>query len=278
MKKINRTIPLLIFSLILIGSVQAFAADERNPTSITKEDFLFYFTLGAVAFILLTVVYMWSTLKTFLAHVKYEQADIAKKEASVWSGLTDAVPIEEEEEILFHHEYDGIRELDNNLPPWWVAMFYATIIFSFAYLGYYHLYDGDLQEEEYKNEIALAEVEKAKFLKSKEGSIDENTVELLTDNAKIESGKSLFVQNCAACHGQLGEGGVGPNLADEYWIHGGGIKDIFKSIKYGIPQKGMISWKSQLSAGQIQEVSSFIVSIKGSNPPNGKEPQGELVK
>jgi cytochrome c oxidase cbb3-type subunit 3 len=106
--------------------------------------------------------------------------------------------------------------------------------------------------------------------------IDENSVELSLDAGDIASGKEIFITKCAACHGQQGEGGVGPNFADKYWIHGGDINSLFKTIKYGVPSKGMISWQSQLSPKEMQQVSSFIITLEGTNPPNQKEPQGEL--
>jgi cytochrome c oxidase cbb3-type subunit 3 len=135
-----------------------------------------------------------------------------------------------------------------------------------------------LQIEEYNIEMANAELEKSKYLATQANSVDESTVTLLT-GADIESGKTIFAEKCVACHAASGgsmPGGVGPNLTDEYWIHGGDIKDVFKTIKYGWPEKGMISWQDQLSPLQIAQLSSFILSLKGTNPPNAKEPQGEL--
>ncbi|MBA3902031.1 MAG: c-type cytochrome [Bacteroidetes bacterium] len=190
--------------------------------------------------------------------------------------LTDAKPIEQEADILLDHEYDGIHELDNNLPPWWKYGFYATIIFSVIYMVRFHVTGhGDLQEVEYQKEMAMAEVQKAEFMKLAANNVDESSVTYLEDAASLSAGKSIYMQNCAACHGGSGEGGVGPNLTDEYWMHGGSVNDVFKLIKYGVPQKGMIAWQTQLSPIQIQEVTSFILSIQGTNPPNAKEPQGE---
>src|SRR6478735_8271351 len=105
--------------------------------------------------------------------------------------------------------------------------------------------------------------------------VDENSVKLLTAKDKLQSGEAIYQKNCVACHGKLGEGGVGPNLTDAYWLHGGDIQSVFKTIKYGVPSKGMIPWQTQLSPAQIQEVASYINTFKGTNPPNGKAPQGE---
>ncbi len=191
--------------------------------------------------------------------------------------LTDAVPIEREAEILTDHEYDGIKELDNNLPPWWKYGFYFTIVFSVVYLFDYHvLRTSPLSGQEYAQQITEAEAAKKERLKTKAAGVDESSVVLLSDAAALASGKEIYDGNCASCHGGRGEGLVGPNLTDAYWLHGGGIQNIFKIIKYGVPAKGMIAWQSQLSPEAIQKVASYIESLKNSNPANAKAPQGEL--
>ena len=183
------------------------------------------------------------------------------------------------EAVMTDHEYDGIRELDNNLPPWWKYGFYFTIVFAVIYLINYHVTrTAPLQLQEYKQEMAEAEVSKSKQLKTESAGVDENTVTELNDPALIASGLEIFKGNCASCHGQNGEGGVGPNLTDEYWLHGGGIKNVFKVIKYGVPEKGMISWQQSLKPEAIQKVASYILTLHGSKPANAKEPQGEIWK
>ncbi|WP_435355640.1 cbb3-type cytochrome c oxidase N-terminal domain-containing protein [Emticicia sp. SJ17W-69] len=194
-----------------------------------------------------------------------------------WKSLTGAVPLEKEEVILLNHNYDGIRELDNHLPPWWKYLFYATIVFAIIYMLDYHVWKSSpLQEDEYQQEVAVAQKQIEEFQAKNANSIDENSVKLLaTDSKVVAKGKEIFTGKCVACHGALGEGGVGPNLTDEYWLHGGTIKDIFKTIKNGVPEKGMISWKATLKPNEIQDVSNYIVSLAGTNPPNGKAPQGD---
>ncbi len=188
----------------------------------------------------------------------------------------NAVPVEREREIMTDHEYDGIIELDNDLPPWWKAMFYISIAFSVVYLLYFHVFDaGSLQGEEYEQEMAEAKAEVDAYLATSENNIDESNVSFVAVEERLDNGKTLFVQKCSPCHGQAGEGGVGPNLTDVYWIHGGSVSDIFKTIKYGVPAKGMIPWQSQLSPVEMQDISSYIITLEGSDPPNGKEPQGE---
>jgi len=159
----------------------------------------------------------------------------------------DLVPVEKEKDILLNHDYDGIRELDNVLPPWWVAMFWICVIYGFGYLGYYHVWDyGQTQREEYVAEVKYAEEQAAKFLSRQVDQVDENNVAMVEDEGKLSIGEAVYLGNCAACHGQQGEGGIGPNLTDKYWIHGGSVGDLFKTIKYGVPAKGMIAWKSHL--------------------------------
>ncbi len=194
----------------------------------------------------------------------------------VYQRLMGGVPIAQEEDILLDHDYDGIKELDNNLPPWWKWGFYATIVFAFVYLiGYHVTGTGKLQLEEYNDELAMAAKAKEERMKNSAENITEDNVTMLTDAGAIEKGKEIFTKNCAACHGPDGGGMVGPNLTDAYWLHGGGIKNIFKTVTYGVPAKGMISWQSQLSPKQIQEVSSFVWSLQGTKPAAPKEQEGE---
>jgi cytochrome c oxidase cbb3-type subunit III len=204
------------------------------------------------------------------------------EEVSWWTKfiakMSDAVPIEEEDKVMTDHSYDGIHELDNSMPPWWLYGFYFTILFGIGYVVYYHVLDGSLQEREFLEEMAQAKEDVALYLATLENSIDESNVEQLSDQAEIADGQAIFTQYCVACHGANGEGGVGPNLTDKYWLHGGDVKDIFKTIKYGVPAKGMISWQNQLSPKDIQLVSSFILTLEGTNPENAKEPQGDLYE
>lgn len=191
----------------------------------------------------------------------------------------DPVPVEREGDILLHHDYDGIRELDNHLPPWWVNMFILTIIWAVGYMWYYHWGGAGLnQAEQYKKEVEKAQKEIAVALAGKAEAIDESNVVALTESGALGEGELIYKNACAACHGTNGEGTVGPNLTDENWIHGGGIKNIFKTVKYGVPEKGMIAWASQLQPADMQKVSSYILSLGGTNPANPKAPQGEIWK
>ena len=189
--------------------------------------------------------------------------------------MTRSVPVEKEKDVMLDHNYDGIRELDNQLPPWWVWGFYITIIFAFVYLINYHIAgSGKLQYAEYDEEIQIANAAKEARLKNDANYVTEANVVRLSEAGDLAQGKDIFTKFCVACHGNDGQGNVGPNLTDKFWIHGGGIKNVFATITNGVPAKGMISWKSQLSPKQIQLVGSYILSLEGSNPAGAKEPQG----
>jgi len=184
--------------------------------------------------------------------------------------------MEMERKLVMDHAYDGIQELDNPTPPWFMFLFYSTIGFAVIYGAVYHgIGNGRIMENEYIAQVKEAEIQREAYLKKFASSINETNVKLVSDAAKLSDGKKVYDANCVACHGSLGEGKVGPNLTDAYWIHGSGIKKVFRTITEGVPEKGMIAWKKQLNPLQIQLVSSYIISLKGSNPPNPKAPQGE---
>ncbi len=195
----------------------------------------------------------------------------------LWQRFLGGVPVSEEKDLLLDHNYDGIQELDNKLPPWWLGMFYASIIFAPIYMYVYHGSDlGMSSAEEYEQEMEIAAQDIEAFLATQPDLIDETNVELLTEASDIAAGEAIYKLQCVVCHGQFGEGTVGPNFTDEYWVHGGDIKDLFRTIKYGVPEKGMISWSSQLRATEMQQVASFILTFQGTDPPNQKDPEGEL--
>lgn len=191
----------------------------------------------------------------------------------------DAKEIEEESDILLDHSYDGIKELDNNLPPWWLYGFYLTIIFAGAYLSYYHIFDGDNQTVEFEKEMAAAKIEVEAYKATAKDLIDANTVTLLTEVNDLKKGKAIFETNCAVCHLADGGGSIGPNLTDENWILGGGIKNVFTTISEGGREgKGMIPWKTSLKPSEIQEVASYVLSLQGTSPATPKAPEGDVWK
>lgn len=186
--------------------------------------------------------------------------------------------IEGLDDNILDHDYDGILELDNSLPPWWLYMFYGTIIFSIVYCVNFFSMGAYMQQDELNAENTEAEASIAKYKEKYGKDIDENNVTLLVDAEMLNAGKEIYTKNCVACHAANGGGGVGPNLTDNYWLHGNDIKDIFKVVKNGVPEKGMIPWETQLNPEQIQQVSSYILTeFKGKNVEGGKEPQGDEV-
>lgn len=193
--------------------------------------------------------------------------------------LTKSEPMETEEDVMLNHDYDGIRELDNKLPPWWVYLFYATIVFSVIYLGRYHMFGGPDQEQELAIELEEARLAIEEYKRTAPDVIDENTVEALTESADLAKGKSTFEMYCAACHRTDGGGQTGPNLTDNYWILGGDIVAIYKTIYHGGRDgKGMVAWKSNLKPTEILQVASYVLTLQGSNPVDPKAPEGDLIE
>ncbi|WP_027395785.1 cbb3-type cytochrome c oxidase N-terminal domain-containing protein [Aquimarina latercula] len=191
--------------------------------------------------------------------------------------LVDSTPVEEEDEIILDHNYDGIKELDNNLPPWWVYGFYATILFGVIYLVRFHVFNDYNQTEEYETEVAEALIAIEAYKKTAKDLVDINTVTLLTDAADINAGKAIFTSNCVACHKADGGGGIGPNLTDPNWILGGGIKNVFKTISEGGRDgKGMVAWKQTLKPAEMAQVASYVITLGGTTPAEPKEAQGEI--
>jgi cytochrome c oxidase cbb3-type subunit 3 len=293
MKTFFKYIPVLFLSLATMSTGAAQASDTSGGFFA---DNVVEITLGVTTvvsvIVLLVLFVVLNVLRTFvkLQHEEKliaqgispeEAAEQAASESSLWhkmmKAMTKSVPIEQEDDVLTDHEYDGIRELDNRLPPWWTALFYVTIIFAVIYLLHYQvLQTGPTQDEEYEMQMAEAAEQIKAYQASLSLSIDETNVEVTDDPTALAEGEQIFTSQCAACHANDGGGGVGPNMTDEYWIHGGDIKDIFSTIKYGVPQKGMISWQSQLTPSQMQNVGSYILTLQGTTPANPKEPQGEL--
>lgn len=183
----------------------------------------------------------------------------------------------EPETILMDHDYDGIQELDNHLPPWWKYLFYLTVVFGVVYVLVYHVFGTmPLQEKEYQLAMEEAAREAEMRLANVEiADIDESNVEFVSDDAALTEGATLFNRHCVVCHGGAGEGGIGPNLTDPFWIHGGEVSEIFTVIKYGVQEKGMIPWQTTLNPEQMQNVTSYIITLEGTNPPNAKAPEGQ---
>ena len=277
MKTLRTTAAVLLVGLLPLPA-HAQAADYWQKQI---QDPMFWALVIVGAFLLMALAAVNKALNTIrdITNPKAaeERAQAPAVTSSIMQALTDAVPVEREAEVMTDHEYDGIKELDNNLPPWWVWGFAFTIFWGIYYLMDYHvLKTSPLSGEEYAQEMAAAKASIDAYLATAADLVDENTVVALTDDAGLTAGNKIFQANCAACHMADGGGSVGPNLTDAYWKHGGSINDVFKVIKNGVVEKGMISWKEQLSPSQMQQVASYILSLQGTTPTNPKAPEGDL--
>ena len=194
--------------------------------------------------------------------------------------MTKATEIENEEDIMLDHDYDGIKELDNVLPPWWLIGFYITVAISiFYYTQVFFNSEKYSQEKEYATEVAEGKDAVEQYKKEHPELFNDENIVLLTDAADIERGKKLFTEKtCIACHMPDLGGGIGPNLTDNHWVLGGGIKNIFNTIsKGGRPGKGMIAWENTISREERQLLASYIISMQGSTPANPKPAEGDIV-
>jgi len=283
---------LIMIAGLIALSIPAFAEDEVKK-ELSSADVYNYLGFGIIILMVaLFLVVMLVLLRTFrtLARVllkdqgltnaeieeKINPAKQKKAKGEIWQKLLSLKPMSAEKDLLIDHEYDGIQELDNPTPAWFMYLFYATIVFAVGYIMIYHVFSvGQLQDAEYKTEMAQAEIEKKIYLSKSANLVDENSVKIETDAGMLAEGKTVFKASCSPCHGDNGQGLVGPNLTDEYWLHGGKINDVFKTIKYGVQAKGMPTWEKSLTPKQIANVANYILTLQGSHPAGAKEPQGD---
>ncbi len=263
---------LFLFVTLFSSSLTTISAQTTQPEGIPESYIhlmlMLFFGITFIAFALLLYLGMGEERKM----PQLPAFDFLKV---IKDKLTGAVPIEQEDEILLEDDFDGIKELDNKIPPWFNLLFLITVVIAVIYmLNFYVFKTGKLQYQEYQEEMREAAIQKAELIKSG-AFINENTVARLTDEFSLSIGENIFKANCVPCHGPEAGGVIGPNLTDDYWIHGGGIKNIFHTITYGVPAKGMISWQMQLNSKQIQEVASYVMSLHGTHPANPKPPQGD---
>lgn len=244
------------------------------------------FVFITIVLVLIVALYMIRIINILTAQAEKERATklgIAYVPRPSWwnrfnKSMSAAVPVEQEQSIELDHNYDGIKELDNHLPPWWKWLFIATVVWSGIYIFVYHFSDSlPLQTEEYQTEFAEAEEKASQAAASKpESVIDENTLVYSSDEAILTNGRSVFTINCVACHKADGGGNaIGPNLTDAYWLHGGDLKSIFSTVKNGIVEKGMPAWGKAMSPKDVRDVTFYVMSLQGSNPPDAKAAQGE---
>lgn len=277
-------VPVLFF--IIFGLMEYFIDSGEKPAFITYP--ITQFFLFMVLLLLIAIELILKSIENIMFQTLSEEAKArylaARKQPGTWSWggrvyqkLTASRPIAEEGEIVLDHDYDGIKELDNRLPPWWIYLFYGTIIFGAIYLVRFHIYGDYTQQEEFEQEMAEARQAVEEYKKTAKDLIDASTVELLTDASDLSAGENIFNTTCAVCHKNDGGGSIGPNLTDDYWILGGGIKNIFNTISEGGRDgKGMVAWKTTLKPGEIAQVASYVISLHGTNPPDAKAPEGDL--
>lgn len=207
----------------------------------------------------------------------HKTTKLEEKTQAILKKMTRSKSIEREGEIELDHVYDGIRELDNKLPPWWVYSFYASIIFAVIYMVRFHVYNDYTQDEEYLMEVAEAERSIEEYKRTAKDLINFETVTLLTEQSDLDAGKGVYNTSCVACHKADGGGGIGPNLTDEHWILGGGIKNIYKTISEGGRSgKGMVAWKNDLKPLEMQQAASYVISLYGTSPASPKDPEGDI--
>ncbi len=282
-----------VLPLIALMLVSSLAHAQQTPTQQAVQVTPNYGGMDASAFWLMTTVLITEVLviigllifiRNMLAELMPEKEGVQSAAFKKWwtkmdkKLFTKAVPVEKEKDILLDHDYDGIRELDNSLPPWWKYGFVITIAFAFLYLFNFHVLGyGKDPDEEYIAEMADAAVAKELYEAKNADKVDEADIKMPDANG-LAAGKEIFTTVCWACHGKQGEGGAGPNLTDNYWLHKGSISDVYQSIKHGYPDKGMQAWEKNYSPKEINNLAGYIKTLKGTNPPNGKLSQGELFE
>jgi cytochrome c oxidase cbb3-type subunit III len=268
----------MILLLVFLGLTgTSFGAEPlENPTfeiPFSNEAFWIWITFDL--FLVFFILFMLNTMNSLVKNVVP-----MKKRKPFWAkwstALTDATPIDSEASILLDHDYDGIKELDNNLPPWWKYGFYLTIVWAVVYFSYYMFFGGPLQEEQYLTSMAEGEAEVAQYIADHPELVTAENVELMTDEKSLAEGRTIFTERCVVCHMEGGRGGVGPNLTDENWIYDGDIRGVFTTVSEGA-QNGMIAWKTQLNAREIQSVSSYLLQLEPILPPVGQEPKGDNI-
>jgi len=277
-------VPVVFF--IIFGAVEFFIDSGEQPAFIKHPAVILFLLL--ILLILIAIEIIVSALENIMLHKLDDEAKaifLAEKEKSfkftwlkeTYQNLLGQTPIEDEAEIILDHNYDGIKELDNNLPPWWIYGFYASIVFAAVYLLRYHVFSGPTQIDELETELADARIAIETYKKTTKNLVDINTVTQLTEAADLSAGKTIFESNCVACHMADGGGGIGPNLTDPNWILGGDIKSIFKTVSEGGRSgKGMIAWKQQLKPLEMAQVSSYVLTFEGTTPANPKVPEGDV--
>jgi cytochrome c oxidase cbb3-type subunit 3 len=273
----------LLIAGLLLGAapLQAQATSAGNTEIVSKLSDTSLYALISVLIVELGIIfYLLINLRALLSKEKKvtPKAKPSFSFSAWWEKVNRFKPVQEESNIDLGHDYDGIRELDNRLPPWWLYGFYACIVFAVIYLYRFHVsHAAPSSEEEYQLAVTQATADKEAYLAKAANQVDEKTVVYQPSPDILAGGQKLFSTACTPCHLADGGGSVGPNLTDDYWIHGNTIQDIFKTIKYGYPEKGMKSWQEDYTPAQMSQMASYVKSLQGTHPAKPKEPQGVLV-
>lgn len=278
----------LIFAIVF-GAMEYFIDSGDQPAFIKYPMVLLF--LGVFLFLLIAIEIVVSAVDKVTYHLLTDEQKKQLDEAqslpftesafyqNIMKKLTRSKEIEQEADVMLDHNYDGIRELDNVLPPWWVYLFYSCIIFAGIYLVRYEILGADNQAQEFDREVAEAKIAVDEYNKTAPDQMNKEKVTLLTDATSIAAGKTIFLANCVACHRPDAGGQIGPNLTDDMWINGGGIKNVFNTImEGGRDGKGMVSWKATIKPSDIQKVASYVLSLQGSKPVNPKPTEPEAKK
>lgn len=284
--KSSKILPAIIITGLLLAGQTSFAQDAAATAVKELPNYgglsanTFYMFVTVIVIEVIAILFLVFSISRIQAELLPKKAAVAKGEGW-WAGLdkkifTKAVAVEREADILLDHDYDGIKELDNALPPWWKYGFYFTIVVAFIYLLNFHVMgNGKNPTEEYAAEMEDARIQKEAFESTNKDKIDEKNVPM-ADAAGLAAAKEIFNTKCWTCHGKLGEGGAGPNLTDNYWLHKGSLNDIYNTIKVGYADKGMQSWANDFTPKQMSFLASYVKTLKGTNPPNPKAAQGDL--
>lgn len=285
MNTFNSYLRILFFLTLAYILCEVLITSDEYPTALLNPMVLA--VLGLFALILVALETILGAIQGIASQLITEEqrARLAKeKEAQKAHQLSNKIRkfllgskrLEDAEVLLENHDYDGIRELDNPLPPWWIYLFYGTLIFGVYYMVQYHILDGEDQYQEYTQEVVFAEREIEAYQNQLPKQQD---LVASQDDNMLAQGKKIYDLYCKVCHRPDGGGGIGPNLTDAFWILGGDIKSVYATIENGgRPGKGMVSWKSSLNASQMEQVANYILSLQGTNPPNPKAPEGEEYK
>jgi cytochrome c oxidase cbb3-type subunit 3 len=271
----------LIFAIVMVG-MEYFIDSGEKPAFIEYPMVALF--LGVFLFLLIAIEVVVSAVDKVTYHLLTEEQkkqleeaqEVSFADSKFMKMLTRSKDIDQEEDVLLDHDYDGIKELDNVLPPWWVGLFYACVIFAIVYLVRFHVYGDYTQEEEFTADMIKAEKEVEAYKKTAPDLMNADIATVLTDAKDLEEGKAIYTTNCVACHKADGGGSIGPNLTDKFWILGGGIKNVFTTISEGGRSgKGMVPWKESLKPIEIQKVASYILSLQGTNPADAKPAEGD---